>query len=123
MYLILLQRRIDGGLFELLDYCLSFSGKNSSTSELTFSGLEVKNSSSAEESSVQILNQLTDSLTQLIFLIVESDVRNFPDSRVVHWLIFAKAVALNISVVRSSAQDGSESANPTEDKEEGRTLS
>ena len=55
-----LQKRIDGGIFELLDYCLSFAGRNASVigSETPFAGLEIKRCSAVEECQTDNLNSI-----------------------------------------------------------------
>ena len=116
-----LQKRIDGGIFELLDYCLSFAGRNASVigSETPFAGLEIKRCSAVEECQTDKLNSLIEALVNLIYKIVEADVRLFPDTTIVYWLVLARSIVLNISLASIKDQIAADSSNAGEDKDEG----
>ena len=124
LILFTIQKRIDGGIFELLDYCLSFAGKNASVvgPETPFQGLEIKRCSAVEECPTDNLNALIESLTQLIYKIVEADVSLHPDTAIVYWLIFARSIVLNISLASIKDQAASDSSNTGEDKDEGNVI-
>lgn len=76
-----------------------------------------------EECPTDNLNALIESLVQLIYKVVEADVKLQPDTTIVYWLVFARSIVLNISLSSIKDQAAADSSNTGEDKDEGNPTS
>lgn len=89
---------LDAQLFSLLDYCFSRTTVPHATA---YTGLEIRKGALLEDDFNSQLGACIRSVVQCIYALCTEDVRRSPDTRIIHWVLLCRCIALNTrSVVR-----------------------
>lgn len=75
-----------------------------------YSGVEIRRGIMLEEFQSDHIRRLMDKIVQTIFVLVEADVRVNPDARLSYWILFCRAIALNLKSIGQPSGGGAGNA-------------
>ena len=103
-------------MFLLLDYCCSRSASSPNTS---YAGIEAKRGVLRECDTGSQLSACTRTVVKCIYTICTEDVKASPDTRILHWVLMCRCIAMNTrNKGRGDDNDGNnavQSGAPAED--------